>query len=317
MLNIGIDLGGTNIAAAIVNENGDILRSKSVPCRAAEGRDYLQTQIRTLAKDILSEANLTFSDINSIGMGVPGTTNQEDKSLYHASNLAILDGTKMKDIFPDFPEERLFIENDANAAALGEVVAGCAKGCKDVVMLTLGTGVGSGIIINGKIYGGCNGAAGEAGHMVIALGGRSCPCGRKGCWEQYSSATGLIKSAREAMEQNKDSLLWELCGGNPLNIDGKSVFDAMQRGDTCATQVVNEYIEILAAGIINIILLLQPEKIILGGGIAGQKNILTDPIRKIYERERYRLSGKYTDITFSDCSNSGLIGAAMLCKNAL
>lgn len=314
MLNIGIDLGGTNIVAAAVNDNGEILHSRTVPCQTSNGREHLTGLIRKVVLDVMSEAGLDFSDINSVGMGVPGTTNPKEKSLCHASNLSLLDGMKMHDLFPELPLEKLFIENDANAAALGEVIAGCAKGCKDVVMLTLGTGVGSGIIIDGKIYGGFNGAAGEAGHMTIVHNGRKCPCGRKGCWEQYASATGLIKSTREAMELHKESLLWQLCDGNPENVNGKTVFDAKLLGDQCAAEVVNEYIDILAAGIINIILLLQPEKIILGGGVAKQKDVLTVPIREIYEREKYKLNGKYTEITFSDCGNAGLIGAAMLGK---
>lgn len=317
MLSIGIDLGGTKILAGVLNENGDILASKSVRCNKEEGKDALIFSIRGLCMDVCGKACVSEKDIISIGMGFPGTMSREDKVFCHGANLCCLDGVCISEIFPHFDKKMLFIENDANAAALGESIKGEGRGVKNFVMLTLGTGIGCGIVIDGKIYTGVNGGAGEAGHMVINAGGRKCGCGRYGCFEQYASATGLIKTSVEEMSRDENSLMWELCGGKLENITGSTAFDAQKLGDGCADRIIDRYTRDLAAGIINVIAMLQPEVIAVGGGVANQGEGLLEPVREVFERERYSVFGEYTKIKIASCRDAGLVGAAMLYKCAL
>ena len=217
-------------------------------------------------------------------------------------------------------EERLgkkvIIENDANAAALGEYLAGSAKGSKNAVAITLGTGVGGGIIINGKIYSGSNFAGAELGHMVIVKDGKECGCGRKGCWEAYASATGLINLTKQKILSDKleFSYMYKLCNGDLNKVEGRTAFDAMAAGDPTAKAVVEEYLGYLATGLVNIINIFQPDILCIGGGISNQGENLLAPLRKIIESERYtKHNDKQTVVcTCSLGNDAGIFGAAYL-----
>ena len=217
-------------------------------------------------------------------------------------------------------EERLgkkvIIENDANAAALGEYLAGSAKGAKNAVAITLGTGVGGGIIINGKIYSGSNFAGAELGHMVIVKDGKECGCGRNGCWEAYASATGLINLTKQKIlsEKLEYSYMYKLCKGDLNKVEGRTAFDAMADGDPTAKAVVEEYLGYLATGLVNIINIFQPDILCIGGGISNQGENLLAPLRKIIESERYtKHNDKQTVVcTCSLGNDAGIIGAAYL-----
>ena len=208
------------------------------------------------------------------------------------------------------------IGNDANCAALGETIAGGAKGARDVVFITLGTGVGGGIVLGGHLHTGINGAAGELGHMVIIIGGRACGCGRKGCWERYASASGLIETANEFMATHSDSILWELCGGEQEKTNGRMVFDAYRTGDHAAKLTVERYVEHLATGIVDLINIFEPELFCVGGGISNAWDCLAEPLKAVVDAEkytRYSLQSPQTRIVKAALGNdAGIIGAAFL-----
>ena len=208
------------------------------------------------------------------------------------------------------------IENDANAAALGEFLAGSAKGCKNAVAVTLGTGVGGGIVIDGKIYSGSNFAGAELGHMVIVKDGKECGCGRKGCWEAYASATALINMTKEAIREEKPdfSYMLNLCEGDIENVNGKTAFDAQIAGDTTGKAVIEKYIGYLACGIVNVINIFQPDVLCIGGGVSRQGENLLAPVRAIVEKERItKHNDKQTKICAATLGNdAGIIGAACL-----
>ena len=284
MYTIGIDLGGTNIVASVV--------------------------------DAVKTAGLTMEDIDSVGMGTPGTVNQ-DGVIEFANNLAFnnVPARTMLAKRINKPEEKVFIENDANCAALGEAYAGCGNGAKDFVAVTLGTGVGSGVIIGGKIVNGVNYAGGECGHMVIVVDGEQCSCGRKGCWEAYASATALIRQTKKAMEEYPDSLMHKLAKEEG-KVSGRTAFDAMRLGDIAGSKVVDDYIKYVACGLINIVNALQPEIICIGGGICNEGETLMKPLRSFVQSERYSIHSKIqTKIVKAELGNdAGVIGAALLGK---
>lgn len=255
-------------------------------------------------------------DIDSVGMGTPGTVNQ-DGVIEFANNLAFnnVPARTMLAKRINKPEEKVFIENDANCAALGEAYAGCGNGAKDFVAVTLGTGVGSGVIIGGKIVNGVNYAGGECGHMVIVVDGEQCSCGRKGCWEAYASATALIRQTKKAMEEYPDSLMHKLAKEEG-KVSGRTAFDAMRLGDIAGIKVVDDYIKYVACGLINIVNALQPEIICIGGGICNEGETLMKPLRRFVQSERYSIHSKIqTKIVKAELGNdAGVIGAALLGK---
>ena len=210
-------------------------------------------------------------------------------------------------------DKPVYVANDANCAALGEAYAGCGNGAKNFIAVTLGTGVGSGVIIDGKIVTGVNNAGGECGHMVIVVDGEACTCGRHGCWEAYASATALINQTKKAMEQYPDSVMHQLAKEEG-KVSGKTAFDAMRRGDIAGIKVVDQYIKYVACGIINLVNALQPEIICVGGGICNEGETLLRPLRRYIEAERYSVYSKIqTKILKAELGNdAGIIGAAIL-----
>ena len=211
----------------------------------------------------------------------------------------------------------IYVENDANAAAYGEYLAGGGKGYENVVVITLGTGVGGGVIIDGKIYTGFNFCGAELGHTVIEYNGRPCTCGRKGCFEAYSSATALITATKEAMERDKSSKLWEIAG-SLHEVDGKTAYDGMRAGDTTAKGVVDEYIRYLGCGLTNIINIFQPQVLLIGGGVCKEGDNLTVPLKEFIKREAYCIDeNNATVLDICKLGNdAGIIGAAFLCRLA-
>lgn len=314
MYYLGIDLGGTNIAAGIVDGNYRITaranRKTQVPCSP----DEICRQIADTAFDALKNAGITLKDVPWVGIGTPGAVNR-DTGIVEFSNNLHFTNLELKKLLEARAEKEVILENDANAAAYGEYKCGALKGAKNALAITLGTGVGSGIIIDGKIYSGSNFSAGEMGHMVIAEGGRLCTCGRRGCWEAYASATGLIASTKEAMQEaGKSSKLWELAGGSLDNVDGRTAFDGMRAGDAAAKAVVDKYIYYLACGLINCVNIFQPDIICIGGGISNEGETLLKPLREYIARENYaRNSKKQTVLCKAQLGNdAGIIGAALL-----
>lgn len=316
MYTIGIDLGGTNIVASVVDDDYNIIGTSKTPTNSPRSADEIFDDIADVCEEAVKAAGLTMEDIDSVGMGTPGTVNQ-DGIIEFANNLAFnnVPARTMLAKRINKPEEKVFIENDANCAALGEAYAGCGNGAKDFVAVTLGTGVGSGVIIGGKIVNGVNYAGGECGHMVIVVDGEQCSCGRNGCWEAYASATALIRQTKKAMEEYPDSLMHKLAKEEG-KVSGRTAFDAMRLGDIAGIKVVDDYIKYVACGLINIVNALQPEIICIGGGICNEGETLMKPLRRFVQSERYSIHSKIqTKIVKAELGNdAGVIGAALLGK---
>lgn len=265
------------------------------------------------AKQAAEIAGLTLEDVEWVGIGAPGTANKASGIIEYSNNLG-WHGVPLVKMLEERTGKKVYIENDANAAAYGEYVAGAAKDADISVMVTLGTGVGGGVVIHNKIYTGFNFAGAELGHSVIVVDGRTCTCERKGCLEAYASATGLITTTKEYMEKYKDSIMWELVEHDLSKVSGRTAFDAMRKGDAAGKQVVDSYIKYLACGITNIINTFQPDILCIGGGISHEGDTLMVPLKEIVKREVYsRNSARNTEIVAASLGNdAGIIGAALL-----
>lgn len=312
MYNIGIDLGGTNIKVGVVDENYNIVGRSNIKTNLPRPAEEIVDSIVEGVKLACQDAKIDIKDVNSIGIGTPGTANRNTGVVLYSCNLGFnnfeLGGMLSKKLGTE-----VFVENDANAAAFGEVVNGAGKGYKDVVVITLGTGVGGGIIIDGKIYTGFNFCGAELGHTVIEYNGRQCGCGRKGCFEAYSSATALINFTKEAMEADKDTKMWEISGSIDA-VDGKTAFDGFRAGDKTATEVVNKYINYLGCGLTNVVNIFQPEVLLIGGGICKEGENLTKPLLEYIAKESYCIDPNCsTKLDIAKLGNdAGIIGAAYL-----
>ena len=294
---LGVDLGGTNIAVGVVDEDNRIVSRVSTPTALPRPADAIAASIAEACIKAIGEAGIEREDIVSVGVGTPGAVNSSG-IVENDANLGFVN-TPLRDMIYDLLKIKTFIGNDANCAALGEQVAGAGRGTKNFIMVTLGTGVGGGIVMDGKLLTGVNGAAGEIGHMVIDHEGIPCQCGRIGCFEQYASASAL---ARFALERN-------------LDVKGaRDVFDLAQTGNLIAAEVLDSYFDYLSTGIANLINIFQPEMIAIGGGIAEQGESLLEPLMKKVEDKRYtKYSKNQTVITVATLgNNAGIIGAASL-----
>ena len=306
---IGVDIGGTNLKAGVVNERGEIISESSMPTGAERPQDVvLQDIIKAVNIAIEGAGGVAREDIKAVGIGSPGLIDSENGIVPYNCNLGwnnFAIAPKMSAAL-DMPAR---LENDADAAALGEVIAGSAKGASSAMIITLGTGVGSGYVVDGKIFRGC-----EFGHMVIAYGGRECTCGRHGCFEAYASATGLINMTKEAIIAHPSSILAEIARDEGT-VSGHTVFEAGDRGDAVALQVIDEYTGYLACGLVNLINGLHPEIISIGGGIGKQGERLLVPLREKIRPEIYGMKDIEVPVpSIVSCTlgyKAGLIGAAM------
>lgn len=317
MYNFGVDLGGTNIAVAIVDGEGKIIVKGSTPTMNERSYEPIVADMAKLCKALATEAGISMEEIHSVGIGSPGTPDPVKGHIVYANNLNFKN-TPIREAFQQHLNLPVYIENDANAAAIGEYEAGSGKNYKDLVAVTLGTGVGGGVILNHKIIGGTWHSGAELGHTVIKAGGEPCTCGRKGCWETYSSATALIREAKKAAEANPASTLNDLVGGDLSKMNAKVPFDAAQSGDAVAQKVIDQYVKDLATGLGNLVNIFQPEIIVLGGGVSAQKDNLLVPLRAYMANEIYGGPGNFkTKIEVAELGNdAGIIGAAMLYRMA-
>lgn len=312
MYRIGIDLGGTNIAAGVVNDDYTIVGRAKCKTRAPRPAEEIVLDMARVARDAVKDAGLTMEDIAYVGIGSPGTCNGDTGIVEYSNNLRF-EKVPLRDMMAAALEKPISIENDANAAALGEALAGAARGAQSCVCITLGTGVGGGIIIDGHIYGGFNFAGAELGHIVIMVDGELCTCGRQGCWEAYASATALIHQTRQAMVNHPKSEMWTIAEDLD-RVDGRTAFDAMRAGDPAAKQVVDTYIKYIACGLINVINIFQPEVLCIGGGICKEGDTLLKPLEAHIAKERYsKFSTHQTRLCVATLGNdAGIIGAANL-----
>lgn len=311
---LGIDIGGTNIAAGVVDENYNIISKSKVKTNSSRGYESVLQDIVLAGQQAVKEADIPMHDMRWVGMGCPGTCNIETGLVEYANNLK-WENVPLRKYVGDALKIPAYIENDANAAALGEYYAGAAKGAKSAIVITLGTGLGAGIIIDGKLFSGSNYAGAEIGHTVINVDGEQCTCGRKGCFETYCSATALVKFTRRAIEQNPNSLMIGI-SEEEGKVSGRTAFKAAKVGDKAGQEVVDYFIKNLACGIINTINIFQPNMLCIGGGVSNEGDNLLNPLKERIRKEVYsKNSSSNTEIVLCKLgNNSGIIGAALLGK---
>ena len=311
MIAIGIDIGGMSIKGAAVDSNGRVYEKFSMPFVKGEPGEVTIRKLADLVKEYIASNHLD-GKIEGIGIGSPGTLDVEHGVVNYANNLGWNElpvAKLMNEVLP-YP---IRLTNDANAAAYGEAKFGAGKSYETVIMLTLGTGVGGGIIINGQLFEGNQAKGGELGHTVIVVDGEQCTCGRKGCLEAYASASALIRETKKAMLANKRSLMWKICPEIEL-VGGKVVFEGVAQGDKVATNVLNNYIKYLGEGILNYCNIFRPNVIVLSGGIANAGTPLFDPLNE-YVKERhygYKATPEVKVVPAELGYDSGKIGAAAL-----
>ena len=315
MYRIGIDLGGTNIAAGVVDEGQHIVAEVSLPTGAERPAEAVVADICRAAEKAMEKAGITAAHCASVGIGSPGTCDSANGVVVLAYilgwfNVPVCSMVTARLGLP------CRLSNDANCAALAETVAGGAVGCRNMILITLGTGVGGGIVADGQLLEGVGGTGAEVGHTVLVLDGEDCTCGRKGCWEAYASATALIRMTKAAMEKHPQSAMHSMAAENG-GVDGRTAFLAKARGDEAGTQVVEDYIEHLTCGLTNLVNIFFPEVLALSGGVANQGDALLLPLReRVRERSfgsRYAVS--HTRIELCTLGyRAGVIGAAMLAR---
>ena len=311
MIAIGIDIGGMSIKGAAVDSNGRVYEKFSMPFIKGEPGEETIRKLAEIVKEYIA-ANGLENKIVGIGLGSPGTLDIKNGIVNYANNLG-WENLHVADIFHEILPYPVRLTNDANAASLGEAKYGAGKSYDSIIMLTLGTGVGGGIIINGKLYEGNEGKGAELGHSVIVVDGEQCTCGRKGCLETYASATALIRETKKAMHSNRRSLMWKVCPDIDL-VGGKVPFEAAKQGDKIAIDVLDNYIKYLGEGILNFCNIFRPNVIVLSGGIANAGDYLFDRVNK-YIKDRnygYKMTPEVKVVPAELGYDSGKIGAAAL-----
>lgn len=312
---IGIDLGGTNIAVGIVDDAFKIVGRANAPTGAFRPEEQIADDIAATVREALGDAGITMEQAHWAGIGTPGTANPETGVVGLAANLGFHD-TPLADLVSKRLDKKVYLENDANAAAYGELMAGAAKGLDNALMITLGTGVGGGVIIGGKIYSGFNYKGGELGHVGMVYNGVPCTCGRRGCIESYCSVSALIRITRESMQLNAKSKMWDIAQGSLDRVNGRTAFDAMRAGDAPAAAVVDQFIDYIANAVSGMINLFQPQAIVIGGGISKEGETLFGPVReRAYAQTFNHDPANCTKILQAKLGNdAGIIGAALLGK---
>lgn len=306
---VGIDVGGTNLKAGLVDDEGRLIAAARRPLNGFTTAEAFAADLAELALRAVQEGGAKVEDLESVGIGLPGAV--DGGEVVYTANIP-MKNVPLERLFRQHLDVPVYLGNDADCAAVGEFFGGVGRGCRDFVVVTLGTGVGVGIIRDGKLQGGA--ASSEAGHMVIQQGGELCNCGRRGCWERYASATALIQQTRAAMEAHPDSGLYQTAEALGA-VDGRTAFQAALAGDETALAVCRQYVAYLANGATSLINILRPEAVAIGGGVAAAPEaLLLAPLREIVARECYaRHGGRVTRVLRAELGNdAGIIGAALL-----
>lgn len=307
---IGIDLGGMSAKAGLTDASGLLLESCCVETSSLDGARVTAEKLVRLASGLMERAGLKKENVSAVGIGSPGIVDSERGVVIRWSNFQ-WENVPLSEYVRSGLGLPVFVTNDANAAALGEAKFGSGKGFRDSVMLTLGTGIGGGIVLGGKLFEGFRSAGGELGHMVIRAGGLRCSCGRRGCFECYASATALKRETCKAMERDPRSLLWQEAPSLE-EVTGRTAFNAATRGDHTAEGVIKRYLANLGEGVVNLINLLHPQVVIIGGGVSNQGENLLVPLRKyVFERIYAPLEYAPVEILQAKLGNdAGIYGAA-------
>lgn len=312
-LYIGVDLGGTNISVGLINGNFEFLAKHSVPTAVPRPYQEIIADMAGAINTILDMANVKLDDCISIGIGSPGICDSENGIVTYSNNLYWENVDICKELHNHLPIP-IFLSNDANCAAYGEVLCGAAKGAQNAIMVTLGTGFGCGIVIDGKIYAGQKSQGAEGGHIVLVMDGELCTCGRKGCLEAYASATGLIRQTKAKMQLCPDSKMFEIVDGDIEKVNGKTAFDAAKLGDTAGLEVVEQYTKYVGEGLVDLVNLFRPEAVIVGGGVSNESEYLMRPLNDYVAKNTFgstRIqSPQVVKATLGN--DAGIIGAAFL-----
>jgi glucokinase len=311
---IGIDLGGTNIKGGVCDADLRLVAQHAIPTEAERGVEHVLTRMAGLVDELRRRANLRRDEIAGVGVGAPGPMSHAEGIIHSAPNLPGWVKVPLRDRLTRLTTMTVVLENDANAAAFGEYAAGAGQGVRDMVMLTLGTGIGGGIVLDGKLWRGRFDNAGEIGHMVIVPDGRPCPCGQRGCLERYASANAVAERLREAVQAGESSVLQALVtAGTPF--DARDVVAALERGDRLAARIWDETCAYLALSVVNIQHLLNPELVVFAGGLINAGARLLDPIGRHFERLSWKIAPDAPRIAFATLgTDAGTIGAAALAR---
>ena len=313
MYYIGIDLGGTNIAVGIVDEAGNIVKKASTPTPSDVDYTIVVAAMAELAKKLVLDAGININEIVSVGIGCPGSIDYKKGSVAYSNNLKMNDAP-VADEFKKHWDIPVFLENDANAAAYGEYIVN-GENAEVFIAITLGTGVGGGVIIDGKVFTGFNGAGAELGHSTLVHNGLPCTCGKKGCWEVYASATALVNQTKEGIKNYPDSLMAKLAEKQG-KVNGRTAFDAAKKGDVAGKKVVNQYLEYVADGIVSMVNIFQPNKIVIGGGVSNEGEYILNPISEYVRKYDYNKLFERVKIDVATLFNdAGIIGAALIAKS--
>lgn len=312
MYYIGIDLGGTHMAAGIVNEEGVIVAKAETPTLVGRAYQEIIADMAACIRAAMDSANIGEDDVHSVGIGIPGIADQKTGRVIFCTNLGWRDIPLREELQKHF-NKPVFIDNDATVAGWAEYQAGVSRGCDTCVFLTLGTGVGAGIVINGRIWSGAHGAATELGHLTMEVDGENCTCGKSGCTERYCSATAIIRMAKEACALHPDCEIMQKCNGDINKINAKIVIDAAKEGDDIARRVFGRYAKYLTIAINNVISFLDPDMIVLGGGVSHAGQFLLDAINERLPKYLMYPTLETPAIALAELgNNAGIIGAALL-----
>lgn len=313
---IGIDVGGTNLVAGLVDETGRIHNKVSTPVDKDMTAQQFGSELARMSRRLCEVGEIPFDQIEAVGVGLPGVVDNDRGLFVQNPNMPFRDNNvPLREMFHRDWDVPVFLGNDANCAAVGEYWAGAAKGCDPAVMVTLGTGIGGGMVCGGKLFTGFANSGMEIGHMIIQPNGILCGCGGRGCWERYGSATALIQLTQLEMERDRSSKLWELVDGDSFKVQGRTPFQGARLGDEAAKRVLANYLQGLAVGMINLVNILQPEIICLGGGVSNaEDDLLLNPLRELVNWGCFDKSN-HTRIEKASLGNdAGVVGAALLCN---
>ena len=312
MYYVGIDLGGTGIKAGIVDEQGNIIHKDSCPTGAERGYGAVIQDMANLAISVVEKSGHRMNEIKAIGIGLPGVMDPRSGRMPFCTNLGWHDVPLIQEM-AKYTDRPVYVDNDATVAGLAESVAGVSAGCANSLFITLGTGVGGGVIIGGKVFSGSHGVASEIGHMVVVADGEMCTCGMRGCWERYASATALIREGRKLCAENPDTALAKAVDGDLKAITAKHVIDLATQGDPDCAALFDRYVYFLCLGLRNMVSLYDPEVIALGGGVSHAGEFLLNAVRAKLPSMVFYKDMPFARVELAKLTNdAGIIGAAML-----
>jgi glucokinase len=314
MYQIGFDVGGTNLKVGVVSDGMEIVANRNVAFPKGETYEKIAALMAEQVRELAKEIKIPAEEFKSIGIATAGSIDSSGTVIIHAHNLGFHNVPMIDEMHKHFPGMPIYLANDADAAALAELHAGAFRGKKTAILLTLGTGVGGGIILGGKMFKGGLGHGNELGHMIIQQGGPICTCGNKGCIETLCTATWLIQQGRKVIVEYPVSLIYEKAQGNMDNVTAKIVIDSAKEGDTIARDIFNTYVDSLSSAITSVVALLDPEVVALGGGVSLAGEFLFEPVRELVKQKSFFKI--YHEVVPAQLGNAaGMIGAALLAKN--